>query len=463
MRKNIFTLLIAFLAGISMLRAEISSGACGENLNWSLHTETGVLDIIGSGDMWNYEQDFYGPTAPWGNEITAVNFPEGLTHVGNFAFQHCYDLMSVVIPDSVVSIGEGAFWQCSWATNSSNWQEEHPGLTFVTIGSGVTNIGAGAFGECHLDTIICLSINPPALAVANLLMPPVFDYVYNTLLCVPTGRVGIYKSAPGWGEFINVQTLDGQTENDTLSYCGGNLTWKVVNDSLIIAGTGDMWDYINTPAPWGTAINYASLPEGLTKIGGGAFYSCANLTSLTIPDSVNNIGDGAFSECSGLTSITCEAIVPPYLEDFVFDYVDKSTCTLYVPAESLAAYQTADVWKDFGNVLPIGEEQPIEPTGYEYNVLYIIQDGDSISSEPVTLHLPAAPTIEGFTFLKWQVVAGDLEDGIIIQAIYQAAEPTSAPAVYTNPANTAQKLIRNGHVYILTEEKVYTITGQEVK
>ena len=77
--------------------------------------------------------------------------------------------------------------------------------------------------------------------------------------------------------------------------------------------------------------------------------------------------------------------------------------------------------------------------------------------------LPVAPSITGFTFLKWVVVGGDLVDTITIQAVYQADIPSSAPAVYTNPANPAQKLIRNGNVYILTEDKTYTVTGQEVK
>ena len=143
----------------------------------------------------------------------------------------------------------------------------------------------------------------------------------------------------------------------------------------------------------------------------------------------------------------------------VFVDVDKSACTLYVPAESIEAYKTADVWKEFGTILPIGG-QPIEG---EYNVLYVGQEGDSISSEEVTLHLPVAPVIEGFLFVGWQTVSAMLTEGLIIQAVYQAEEPTSAPAVYTNPANPAQKLIRNGNVYILTDDKIYSITGQTVR
>ena len=94
---------------------------------------------------------------------------------------------------------------------------------------------------------------------------------------------------------------------------------------------------------------------------------------------------------------------------------------------------------------------------------YLDQAGNLFAAEYVALHLPVAPIIEGFSFLKWQVVAGDLEDGIVIQAVYSANEPSAAPEVYTNPANHAQKLIRNGHVYILKDDKVYTIHGQKVK
>ena len=86
-----------------------------------------------------------------------------------------------------------------------------------------------------------------------------------------------------------------------------------------------------------------------------------------------------------------------------------------------------------------------------------------VSSHSVIFKIPAAPEIVGFTFLYWQPVAEPLTDTITIQAIYKADTLTSAPEVYVNPANPAQKLLRNGQVYILKDDKTYTIMGAQIQ
>jgi len=110
------------------------------------------------------------------------------------------------------------------------------------------------------------------------------------------------------------------------------------------------------------------------------------------------------------------------------------------------------------------EEASTDPEPKQVTISYTNSvDNGSVDQEEVELHVPEAPEFEGFTFVKWAVVAGDLADGIEIQAVYTANDPQSAPAVYTNPSNSSQKLIRNGNVYILRDNKTYTLTGQEVK
>ena len=103
--------------------------------------------------------------------------------------------------------------------------------------------------------------------------------------------------------------------------------------------------------------------------------------------------------------------------------------------------------------------------GEDYDMTIVFtnsEDNESeIYSQSLTIKVPAAPEIEGFTFLGWQPVATLITDTITIQAIYEANTPTSAE-VYTNPANPVQKLLRNGQVYILQDGKTYTITGQKL-
>ena len=103
----------------------------------------------------------------------------------------------------------------------------------------------------------------------------------------------------------------------------------------------------------------------------------------------------------------------------------------------------------------------ISPAG-NCSVYYVGKDDEPLKDEAIILNAPTAPVITGFTFLKWVIVAGDLENGITIQAVYQADQPTSAPDVYINPADPAQKLIRDGNVYVLRDGKMYTITGARV-
>ena len=88
---------------------------------------------------------------------------------------------------------------------------------------------------------------------------------------------------------------------------GSNLTWTLDSEGLLtISGSGDMYDYGygSSDAPWHGRVKSAVIAEGVTSIGGCAFYNCRSLTSVTIPDSVTRIGSFAFDNCRSLTSVT---------------------------------------------------------------------------------------------------------------------------------------------------------------
>ena len=134
--KQIYILLIALLMGLSANAGK--SGFCGPHLKWHL-TDYGVLTISGKGIMKDYTS-----WSPWiYDSVKRVIIADGVTTIGDNAFNGCSSLTSVSIPNSVTTIGWRAFNGCS-------------SLTSVTIPNIVTTIGGGAFGLCSSLTSVTI-------------------------------------------------------------------------------------------------------------------------------------------------------------------------------------------------------------------------------------------------------------------------------------------------------------------
>ena len=185
MKKRIFSFVLAVLMIASLLPATalavdiVDSGTCGakgSNLTWTLDSE-GVLTISGSGDMHGYGSS----DAPWygsRSRVKSAVIAEGVTSIGESAFENCRSLTSVTIPNSVTSIGGGAFAWCTsltgiWVTEgNSHYSSDASGVLFskdkttlvqypgafaaYAIPDSVTSIGAGAFGGCTSLTSVTI-------------------------------------------------------------------------------------------------------------------------------------------------------------------------------------------------------------------------------------------------------------------------------------------------------------------
>ena len=313
-----------------------------------------------------------------------------------------------------------------------------------------------------------------------------------------------------------VVSIEYSATSKVTGICSENLSWalETLDSTLVLEGTGDMADFGSlSSVPWYDYTSYIAhviINEGVTRIGTKAFSYCSNLVSVEFARSITTIrvdafsycpkllkvlipsnityiskyafkgcnrlktiiledtdsrfiGEGIFANCPSLLTVISNCEYPPTIDATVFDGCgDLSLVDCYVPDGSVVLYKKHDVWKAFN--IKAMSEKPGEPGTQAgvYTVAYIDAESNPLSNEIVTLHVPVAPEIDGFTFLKWDVT-GDLTIGITIQAVYTANMPTSAPTTYTNPANPAQTLIRNGNVYILSDDKTYTITGQAVK
>ena len=96
------------------------------------------------------------------------------------------------------------------------------------------------------------------------------------------------------------------------------------------------------------------IPNIVTSIKLCAFQGCSGLNgNLYIPNSIVSIEEAAFNRCSNLSSIYSYLTTPIDLKNLydVFSEVNKSTCILYVPADSKQVYQEAHLWKDFINIV----------------------------------------------------------------------------------------------------------------
>ena len=287
------------------------------------------------------------------NSLTSITLPESVTEIGDNAFRSCSSLTSITIPEGVTSIGARAFCRCNSLTN-------------VTIPESVTSIGDYAFFEC--SSLTSTTIPDGVTSIGDF----AFYYCdYLTNITIPKSVTEIGDNAFSFCyrlyEVCNKSNLTitaGSSDNGYVAYYAKNVytdksgesKLKVVGDYIFYVDEDniELFVYLGDE----TSITLPSNCEGKNyKIGSYAFYSCTDLTSITLPKSVTWIGSNAFSGCSSLISITSVNATPPSINYDSFFGVDYFI-PVYVPKQSVEAYKSAEYWKDFTNIQGI-DDTPI--------------------------------------------------------------------------------------------------------
>ncbi|MBR2967506.1 MAG: leucine-rich repeat protein [Clostridia bacterium] len=203
-------------------------------------------------------------------EITTVILPNTIATIGSAAFSGCTDITSITIPSGVISIGASAFSGCT-------------GLTNITIPSGVTSIGANAFANCNNLTVICLKGNNVQL---NDL---VFDGCTSLEAIIVPNDTQVYNT---YRDMFTSQSLKDKVVCDT-----NGLSFVLQEDGTYVVSQGEteLTGEIIIPAYYsGIAV---------TAIADGAFEDCTGITSIIMSDMITYIGEGAFYGCSSLESV----------------------------------------------------------------------------------------------------------------------------------------------------------------
>ena len=282
--------------------------------------------------------------------LTSIDIPNSVTSIENSAFQACTGLTSIDIPNSVRSIGISAFSGCTGLTainvdeintayssidgvlfNKSQTElVQYPGgkQGAYTIPNSVTSIGGGAFSGCSGLTAINVDENNTAYSSIDGVL---FNKSQTELVQYPGGKQGAYTipnsvtiiefaafrdctgmtsidipnsvTGIGWCAFsgctgltsIDIPNSVTSIGNYAFSGCTGLTSIDIPNSVTIIAS--DV--FLNC-----SGLTSIDIPNSVTSIYSVAFKGCTGLTSVTIGNSVRSIGSGAFRDCTSLTSVT---------------------------------------------------------------------------------------------------------------------------------------------------------------
>ena len=334
--------------------------------------------------------------------MTSVTIPNSVTTIGNNAFLDCTGLTSVyitdlaswckiafssnplsyahhlflngeeikdlVIPNSVTSIGHYAFWSCS-------------GLTSVTIPNSVTTIGNGAFRDCTSLTSVTIPNSVTSIGGSAFSGCTGLTSVYITDLAAWCKiDFSDSESNPLYSAhhlLLNSEEVKDLVIPNNVTTIGGwafrgceGLTSVTIPNSVTTIG--------HSALAYCTGLTSVTIPNSVTTIEDATFYGCTGLTSVIIGNSVTTIGNAAFRDCYRLNTIYCLTPIPPtcfdntfWCNDVVRDKYDVYTyANLHVPMGSKEIYSAAHEWRYFEKI-----KEDMQQDGNVYYANLTVQQG----------------------------------------------------------------------------------------
>jgi len=222
--------------------------------------------------------------------------PDGVISIGDGAFSGCSNLASIDFPNSVTSIGKNAFAGCS-------------GLTSISFSENLTSIEFGAFSYCTGLTSVSF---PNTLTTIN-------EYAFYG--CTNLTSIDVPNSVIYIGEYAFDDTAWFTNQPSGLIYAG----------KVLYKCKGDLLSNTNLV-----------LEDGTTGIAGYAFWRNKGLTSITIPSSVKVIGHKAFGFCKDLTSVTMSNGVTDILNNAFWADENLSSVTIPPSIKSIGSSAFSD-------------------------------------------------------------------------------------------------------------------------
>ena len=232
-----------------------------------------------------------GNNAFWGSEhlyprFQEIKIPDSVETIGNGAFRHCQNLERITLPSALQTLSNGTFYGCA-------------ALSEVTFPASLKTIEKSAFGYCRNLSEVKL---PASLTTIQ-------SYVFNG--CSALKTVFYDGSLAQWNHITANKDADNDADKDVLGYsCPSLVTGDYTAQFISVKDdpfaypppkTVTITKYTGTESTVILPSTISSWP--VTKIGEDALKDNTTITSVTIPDSVTEIGSNAFAGCTNLTSV----------------------------------------------------------------------------------------------------------------------------------------------------------------
>ena len=315
--------------------------------------------------------------------LTSISISNSVTSIGEYAFADCSSLTSITIPNSVTEFGDFILADCNniqilnapvqifnhvtevYQTQFSNKLTEvhitdgeldENGFNYInrskkslhTIDlAGTTNtvINDLAFYDCYKLENLMLPGNLETIG-----FKAVAECYQLKEINIPASVVEINDAAFENCRSIKSITFGGQAEAKSFA---SRMKRAAADGDVALQRIGN-WAFYNCHA-----LENLVIPEGVTEVGDAAFYGCTYLDSLALPSTTQRIGDNCFALCSRMKQINVNATVPPTIFAKTFFDVNRNIPVI-VPEGARDAYANDEYWGEFINVVESGEDTSIE-------------------------------------------------------------------------------------------------------
>ena len=240
------------------------------SLWYNLDDEHLTAEVTGSQDGFSYSGIIEIPST-----ITYNDQDYTVKRISGWSFSECSSLTSVVIPETVTFIGEGAFWSCSNLVSIN----QKDGINYLP--NSITDIGGIAFSGCGITSIT---------------IPSGLTYLAGIFSGCPLNSIYIPENV----EHIDPSTFQGN-KAVTISVSASNKYYDSRNNCNAIIE--------KSSATLISGCENTVIPDGIETIENYAFWGCEDLTSINIPSSVTTIEGGAFHGCNKLERVDISSLV----------------------------------------------------------------------------------------------------------------------------------------------------------